>query len=62
MSDSTILAYRAWSYGPNGEAQIFTDPAHVPEGWRDHPFAQASFDKASFDKAQDRPRKGRLAK
>lgn len=29
--------YHAWHYGPNGEAQIFTDPKDVPSGWLDHP-------------------------
>lgn len=30
--------FRAWFYGPNGEARIFTDARGVPAGWRDKPF------------------------
>lgn len=29
--------FPAWRYGPNGEAQIFKDPAEVPEDWTDKP-------------------------
>lgn len=28
---------RAWFYGPNGQAEIFTDPADIPAGWADAP-------------------------
>ena len=31
------MPFRAWFYGPNGEARIFTDPADIPQGWADAP-------------------------
>lgn len=29
--------FRAWYYGPQGEAIIFNDFAQIPLGWRDRP-------------------------
>lgn len=38
------VAFPAWFYGPNGEAEIFESEAQVPAGWLDDPnkFAQKS--------------------
>ncbi|MGQ0557989.1 MAG: hypothetical protein ACT4OE_00120 [Sphingosinicella sp.] len=38
----------AWYYGPNGEAEIFTDRNLIPRGWKDHPFT-AGVSKVQLD-------------
>lgn len=31
------VAFPAWFYGPDGEAEIFDSMEQVPSGWVDHP-------------------------
>lgn len=31
------VAWPAWFYGPNNQAQVFESEALVPKGWHDHP-------------------------
>ncbi len=30
-------SWPSWRYGPNGQADVFSSPEEVPNGWVDHP-------------------------
>lgn len=41
-----MTTFRAWRYGPKGEAQLFENEADVPNGWKDTPQAGENVDAA----------------
>lgn len=49
------VAWPAWFYGPNGEAQIFERSEDVPEGWLDDPRKQADAKAPPPPQAESKP-------
>lgn len=51
-------AFPSWFYGPNGEAEIFTEASAVPEDWKTHPslFEEAAPEAPKEPKAAAKPK------
>lgn len=42
------VAWPAWRYGPNGEAEIFNSAEEVPKGWGETPKPPAKVTEEQF--------------